>query len=153
MHTIALNLFDCDGFEYPRLQNGFIAEYDERFNRWYSVFDQAEVMMRLLEAFPDIIIGTHDALLENAQAIESFLKGHGAADDNTVITSEYRRARNIGPVHPFSLRSAANKSIRGYIRRFDVKFCCDDDFSSRQRDRITEFLQGFGAGEIEDYAG
>ena len=80
------------------------------------------------------------------------LTAHGLPVGHVVIASEYRRAKNVGPVHPFSFGVVRNKDLKGCVRRRDIKFCTETDFSVEMRDKIRRFLEGFVIGEIEEYA-
>ncbi len=152
MYTIMLNVFETQGTSSrPDLVNGMMYEYDEALALWYPVLDQAEVMLRLLETFDDIKIGTQDIVLENAQVVERWLRAQDAAAEKVLIASEYRRAKNVGPVHPFSFGDVEDGRIHGCVRRFDIKFYSENDFSVEIQAKVRRFLQGFGMGEIEEY--
>lgn len=146
-----LHLFELKPSELSRPANGVVYERDEVDGTLFACFNQDEVILRLLEAFEGIVIGSQDRLLEDARVTESMLAAHGMAD-NPLIGSLYRKAENLGPAIAFSIESEGGDRVRGSARRRDISFRHGGDISADMQEKIRRFLESFGVGEIEHRA-
>lgn len=150
MQGISLRLIGLDGSNQASPANGVVIERDETDGALFLRFDQEAVIMRLLETFDGIIIGTQDILLEDAQVVESMLASHGLID-NPLIASLYRKAENLGPAVPFTFNVENDMKVKGSVRRFDINFRYSENLAVDVRSRIKQFLEQFGVGEIHEW--
>lgn len=149
MCVTSLSLFGLKLSELSPPSRGIVYERDEVDGARLARFDQDEVIARLLEAFEGIIIGSQDALLEDARSAESRLTAHGMGD-NPLIGSLYRKARGLGPATPFVIETEEGERVRGVARRFDISFRYSSDLSAGVRSEVRRFLESFGVGEVEE---
>jgi hypothetical protein len=146
-----LHLFELKPSESGLSSNGVIYERDEADGTLFACFNHDELIVRLLEAFEGIVIGSQDRLLEDARVTESMLAAHGM-DNNPLIGSLNRKAKNLGPAIPFSIETEDGDCVRGAARRRDISFRHGSDVSADMLEKIRSFLESFGVGEIEHRA-
>jgi hypothetical protein len=72
----------------------------------------------------------------------------GAADH--VVRTLRRNQQDYGPAYAFEIGIGGGGTIQGRARRYDVTFLFADSLAEEWRQRLLAFLQGLGAGRIEE---
>ncbi len=109
-----------------------------------SVFDAAAVVERARETFPGVQVLPGDPLALSAERAEAL----GAADH--VVRTLRRNQQEYGPACAFEIGIEGEGTIQGRARRYDVTFLFADSLAKEWRQRLHAFLQGLGAGRIEE---
>jgi hypothetical protein len=149
MLVTSLSLLGLDGSNQFSSLDGVVFERDEADGVLFPRFDQDTIIMRLLESFDGITIGTQDILLEDAYVSESTLESHGFID-SVLAASLHRKAKNLGPAIPFIFNAHNGLKVRGVVRRFDIIFRYSEQLPAELRSRIRRFLGQCGIGKIEE---
>ena len=108
------------------------------------VFDAATVVEKVQQQFPGVRVLPGDPL---ALAVER-AADMGAADH--VVRTLGRNQQDYGPACAFEIGIEGGKTIEGRARRYDVTFLFADPLAEEWRQRLLAFLQGLGAGRIEE---
>ena len=111
-----------------------------------SDFDAAAVVEKARQTFPDVRVLPGDPLALAAERAEA----QGAADH--VVRTLRRNQQDYGPACAFEIGVEGGETIQGRARRCDVTFLFADSLAEKWRKRIRDFLQGLGAGRIEEAA-
>jgi hypothetical protein len=110
------------------------------------VFDAAAVVEKARELFPGLHVLAGDPLAMSAERAAEM----GAADH--VVRTLRRNQENHGPACAFEIGIEGGETIQGRARRYDVTFLFTDSLAEEWRHRLVAFLQGLGAGRIEEAA-
>jgi hypothetical protein len=108
------------------------------------VFDAAAVVEKARQTFPGVQVLPGDPLAlaaERAAAMD-------AADH--VVRTLRRNQQDYGPACAFKIGIEGGGTIDGRARRYDVTFLFADSLAEEWRQRLLAFLQGLGAGRIEE---
>ncbi len=118
-----------------------------------ATFDPEKVAMRLLKAFPEVIIDPRDRSELEVQRIRDFLEERYPSSEPNEIKDvmlrqiQGKRRRN-GPVYGFEL-PAGPTSITGLIARYGLDFWSDAVLDPSLQDRIVGFLKSLNLGTIK----
>jgi hypothetical protein len=119
-----------------------------RLNRYGDpsgcVFDAAAVVEKARETLPGVRVLPGDPLALAAERAAAL----GAADH--VVRTLRRNQQDYGPAYAFEIDTEGPGTIQGRARRYDVTFLFADPLAEEWRQRLLDFLQGLGAGRIEE---
>jgi hypothetical protein len=107
-------------------------------------FDPAAVIEKACQTFTDVHVLPGDALAMSAERASAL----GAADH--VVRTLRRNQQEFGPAYAFEIAIEGGGTIHGRARRYDVTFLFPDPLSEEWHERLLAFLQGLGAGRIEE---
>ena len=110
------------------------------------VFDAAAVVEKARQTFPGVQVLPGDPLALSADRADAL----GAADH--VVRTLRRNQQDYGPACAFAIGIEGGATIQGRARRYDVTFLFADSLAEKWRLRLRDFLQGLGAGRIEEAA-
>jgi hypothetical protein len=108
------------------------------------VFDAAAVVEKARQLFPGLRVLPGDPLALSAERAAEM----GAADH--VVRTLRRNQQDYGPACAFEIGIEGGETIQGRARRHDVTFLFADSLAEEWRQRLLAFLQGLGAGRIEE---
>jgi hypothetical protein len=108
------------------------------------VFDAAAVVEKARQQFPGLRLLPGDPLALSAERAADM----GAADH--VVRTLRRNQQDYGPACAFEIGIEGEETIQGRARRYDVTFLFADSLAEEWRQRLLAFLQGLGAGRIEE---
>jgi hypothetical protein len=108
------------------------------------VFDASAVVEKARQLFPGLRVLPGDPLALSAERAADM----GAADH--VVRTLRRNQQDYGPACAFEIGIDGGGTIQGRARRYDVTFLFADSLAEEWRQRLTAFLQGLGAGRIEE---
>lgn len=109
-----------------------------------SAFDAEAVVERARQAFAGVKVFPGDPLALSAERAAVT----GAADH--VVRTLRRNQREYGPACAFEIGIEERETIQGLARRYDVTFLFANSLAEEWRQRLHGFLQGLGAGRIEE---
>jgi len=109
-----------------------------------GVFDPAAVVDMARQTFPGVQVLPGDQLALSAERAATA----GAADH--VVQTLRRNQQEYGPAYTFEIGTNGGDKIEGRARRYDVTFLFSDPLANEWRQRLLAFLQGLGAGRIEE---
>jgi hypothetical protein len=110
------------------------------------VSDAAEVVEKARKTFTGVKVLPGDPLALSAERAAA----SGAADH--VVRTLRRNQQDYGPARAFEIGAEGGGTIQGRARRYDVTFLFADPLAEGWRQRLLAFLQGLGAGRIEEGA-
>jgi hypothetical protein len=108
------------------------------------VFDAATVVEKACQQFPGVRVLPGDPLALSVERAADL----GAADH--VVRTLSRNQQDYGPACAFEIGVEGGETIEGRARRYDVTFLFADSLAEAWRKRLLDFLQGLGAGRIEE---
>jgi hypothetical protein len=108
------------------------------------VFDVAAAVEKARQTFPGMQVLPGDPLALAAERAADL----GAADH--VVRTLRRNQQDYGPAFAFEIGLEGGGTIQGRARRYDVTFLFADPLAEEWRQRLLAFLQGLGAGRIEE---
>ena len=108
------------------------------------VFDPAAVVEKARKTFTGVKVLPGDPLALSAERAAA----SGAADH--VVRTLRRNQQEFGPASAFEINTEGGTAIQGRARRYDVTFLFPDPLAEGWRQRLLDFLQGLGAGRIEE---
>ena len=142
-----LEIFDLGGAAPPASACGIIRAHDDLGGVW---FDHGEVIRRLIEAFESVQINADDdPLAEEARRAEEHFAGLGVRS-NPVIRSLRNKAKVYGPAFTFTFTAEHGETVKGLVRRYDIRFVYGEGSTAETRREIADFLRGFSVGQVEE---
>ena len=108
------------------------------------VFDAAAVVEEARQAFSGLQVLPGDPLALAAERAADM----DAADH--VVRTLRRNQQDYGPAIAFEIGIEGRGTIQGRARRYDVTFLFADPLPEQWHERLFAFLQGLGAGRIEE---
>ena len=111
-----------------------------------SIFDPAAVVEKARQSLAGVTLTPGDPMALSADKASAM----GAPEH--VVRTLRQNQRNYGPACAFEIDIEGGATIQGRARRYDVTFLFDDTLPAEWRQRLRDFLQGLGAGRIEEAA-
>lgn len=108
------------------------------------VFDPAAVVEKARQTFSGVPVMPGDQLALSAERAAA----SGAVEH--VVRTLLRNQQDYGPAYAFEIGLEGGRTIQGRARRYDVTFLFADPLAEESRQRLLAFLQGLGAGRIEE---